>query len=335
MLAKYLVRRLSWMLPTLVGITVACFFVINLAPGSPVEQELSRIRYGSSYHASAGVSDEVINAIKAQYGFDKPVYVRYLIWLKNIATLDFGESFSYQRPAITVVGEKAGLSFEFLFLAVALIYLISVPLGIFKAVRDGSAFDIWTTIGLLILYSTPTLVLGVMMRVFLAGGGFLNMFPLGYANSDDYATLSFWSQLLDRGYHMVLPLVCYVASGLTARTFLMKNSLLEEIRLDYVRTARAKGVGAREVIGKHALRNALIPIVTGLGSFISLYLAGAIVIEQIFNIDGLGLLSWRALMSRDYNVLMALIFMESVFAMVLRLATDIAYVFVDPRVDFK
>lgn len=331
---KYVARRLLWMLPTLFGITLICFLIINMAPGGPVEQALFNLRM-SGHAMSAGVTDEVVNALKLQYGFDKPLHERYLIWLKNIATLDFGSSFSYQRPAIQVIAEKLTVSLQFGILSLIAIYLLSIPLGISKAVRDGSSFDVWTSAGLLVTYSIPPLILGILLRVYFAGGQFLDIFPLGELYSDNYFELSAWGKFIDRARHFALPLTCYVLGGFAIVTFLMKNSLMEEIRLDYVRTARAKGVSERRVILAHALRNALIPLLTGLGSFFTAFFAGSIVIEQIFNLDGMGLLSYKSVLSRDYNVIMGLIFIESVLAMAGRLIADIAYVWADPRIDFE
>lgn len=332
----YVLKRLTWMVPTLFGISLVCFVVINLAPGSPVEQALSKVRFATGAgNSGAGVSDEVVEAIKVQYGFDKPLHIRYLIWLKNIVTLDFGESFSYQRPVIDVILDKLPISLQFGIVSLLLIYMISIPLGIAKAVRDGGQFDLWTSVALMVAYSIPPLILGILMRVYLAGGQFLDIFPLGELYSDNYYDLSMWGKFLDRAHHFVLPLVCYVVNGFTVLVFLMKNSLLEEIRLDYVRTARAKGVAERQVVYKHALRNALIPILTGLGSFLTVFFAGSIIIEQVYNIDGMGLLSYKSILSRDYNVIMALIFIQSVLAMAGRLISDITYVLVDPRIDFQ
>jgi microcin C transport system permease protein len=326
------------MIPTLIGITIVCFALINFAPGGPVEQAISRIRFGAgqgSGGSAMGVSNEILESIKKQYGFDKPAHMRYLIWLKNIVTLDFGDSFSYQRPVIDVLLDKLPISLQFGITSLILIYMISIPLGIAKAVRDGSAFDLWTSVALMVAYSIPPLILGILMRVYLAGGTFLDIFPLGELYSDNYHSLPLWGKILDRAHHFVLPLVCYVVNGFTVLVLLMKNSLLEEIRLDYVRTARAKGLEERTVIYRHALRNALIPILTGLGSFLTVFFAGSIIIEQVFNIDGMGLLGYKSLLSRDYNVAMALIFIQAVLAMIGRLISDITYVLVDPRIDFQ
>lgn len=335
-MAKYILHRLFWMLPTLFGITIVCFVIINLAPGSPVEQALSKMKMGGrASGAGGGVTNEVVEAIKKQYGFDKPMHIRYLIWIRNIATLDFGESFTYERPVLRVIGDKLPVSLQFGIASLILIYMISIPLGIAKAVRDGGQFDLWSSVVLMVAYSVPPLILGILLRVYLAGGQFLDILPLGELYSDQYYNLSLWGKFLDRAQHFILPLICYVVNGFTVIVFLMKNSLMEEIRLDYVRTARAKGLAENTVIYKHALRNALIPILTGLGSFLTLFFAGSIIIEAIFNLDGMGLLSYKSILSRDYNVIMALIFIEAVLAMFGRLISDITYVLVDPRIDFQ
>lgn len=333
------------MIPTLLGITLICFVVINLAPGGPIEQKLMAMRFGggmggggAASGASAGsygVSQEVIQALKKQYGFDKPVHIRYWIWLKNIATLDFGESFSTEDPVINVIASKFPVSLQFGVISLILTYLICVPLGIAKAVKDGSRFDMASSVILMFMYSIPPLILGILLRFYLAGNQGVDWFPLGGLYSDNYASLDFWGQVKDRVHHFILPLTCYIVGNFTVITFLMKNSLLEEIRLDYVRTARAKGLDERTVIYKHALRNALIPIATGLSGFLAVFFAGSIIIEQIFNLDGMGLLGYNAALSRDYNVLMALIFFEGLIALVGRLLSDITYVLIDPRIDFS
>jgi microcin C transport system permease protein len=190
---KYTLQRILWMMPTLFGITLVCFVIINLAPGSPVEQALSKVRFGAGSNVGGnaqGVSNEVMEAIKKQYGFDKPMHVRYMIWLKNIATLDFGESFTYQRPVLKVIMDKLPVSLQFGVTSLILIYLISIPLGIAKAVRDGQSFDIWSSVVLMVAYSIPPLILGILMRVYLAGGQFLDILPLGELYSDNYYNLS-------------------------------------------------------------------------------------------------------------------------------------------------
>lgn len=329
------------MIPTLLGITILCFFIINLAPGGPVEQKLREIRFGGGEKAAttnqtqAGVSEETLAALKKQYGFDKPVHIRYWIWLKNLSRLDFGESFSFEEPATDVIFSRFPISLQFGIISLILTYLVSIPLGIRKAVKDGSSFDSASSFILFIMYSIPALMLGILVITFLSGDLFLDIFPVGEIYSDNYESLGFFEKIIDRAHHMFLPMLCYMITSFTVLTFLMKNSLLDEIKLDYVRTARAKGLSEKVVIYKHALRNALIPIATGLSSILGVFFAGSIIIEQLFNINGVGLLSFQAALDRDYNVLMGLIFFQSVLMLLGRLLSDLAYVLIDPRIDFN
>lgn len=318
------------------------FVLINLAPGSPVEQKLQAIRFGSagaggggSSHGrgDAGVNQEVIDALKKQYGFDKPLHTRYIIWLKNLSRLDFGNSFTYEEPVTDVILSKFPVSLSFGISSLILTYLICIPLGIRKASKAGGFFDKASSMFLNFTYSIPPLVLGIFLIVFL--GGKLNMFPLGSFQSDDYESMSFFSKVGDRAHHLVLPLLCYIIGGFASLTALMRNSMLDVIQSDYVRTARAKGVSEKVVIYKHALRNALIPVATGLGSFFGVFLAGSLIIETMFNLDGIGLLGYQSVLSRDYNVIMGLTFLSSVLLMFGRIFSDIIYVLIDPRIDFK
>ncbi|MBE8222198.1 MAG: ABC transporter permease subunit [Bdellovibrionales bacterium] len=342
---KYILKRILMMIPTFIGITLVSFFIINAAPGGPVEQRLKEIRFGNSgggessststSNSNYGVSEEVIAALKKQYGFDKPVHIRYFIWLKNIVTLDFGESFSYEEPVIDVIISKLPVSMQFGIISLILTYLVSIPLGIRMAVKEGTAFDFMASGSLFVLYSIPAVMLGVLLLIFFAGGSFLDWFPLGDLYSDQYHDLSFFEKVKDRIHHFVLPLVCYMIGGFTVLSLLMKNSLLGELKKDYVRTARAKGLDEKKVTYKHALRNALIPVVTGIGGFIGVFFAGSLIIEQIFNLDGVGLLGFKATLDRDYNVIMALLFITSCVTLLGRLISDIIYVIVDPRMDFN
>jgi microcin C transport system permease protein len=344
---KYLLKRILVMMPTLFGIVLFSFLIINLAPGGPIEQKLQQIRYGAAMGGEGGlsggkgggneaeVSQDVIDALNKQYGFDKPVLVRFGIWLKNIATLNFGDSFVYERPVTEVIASKFPVSMQFGILSFILTYLICIPLGVMKAVRAGTAFDSASSFILFILYSVPPIMLGVLLMVFFAGGSYYNWFPSKGMVSDAYDTFTNWGKFTDRVHHFILPLICYMINGFTTLTMLMKNSMLDEIQSDYVRTARAKGLSERIVIYKHALRNALIPLVTGIGGFLGVFLAGSLLIEQLFSLDGIGLLGFSAAMARDYNVLMALIFISSVVTLIGRLISDLLYLVVDPRIDFN
>lgn len=321
------------------------FILINLAPGSPIEQKLQAIRFGSGAASGASggggvngrgdsaVNEEVIEALKKQYGFDKPVHERYFIWLKNLSRLDFGESFTYQEPVIDVIKSKLPVSIQFGVASLLLTYLICIPLGVKKAVQAGGIFDRASTVLLNLTYSIPPLVLGIFLIVIFAGK--FNLFPLGGFKSDDYEMLTTWGKIVDRAHHFVLPLICYVIGGFTELSTLMRNSMLDVIKSDYVRTARAKGLSEKVVIFKHALRNALIPVATGLGGFFGAFLAGSLIIETIFNLDGIGLLSYQSILSRDYNVIMGIAFISSLLLMFGRIFSDIIYVLIDPRIDFK
>jgi len=343
---QYIVRRLFLVLPTLFGITILCFGVINLAPGGPVEQKLQQIRFGGGGGASSvgqsangggrqGVSEEVIAALKKQYGFDKPVHIRYLIWLKNLTTLDFGNSFTYEEPVLDVIVSKFPVSIQFGIVSFILGYLISIPLGIGMAAKENQLFDIVSGVILAIFYSIPPFMLGVLFIVFLSGGSFLDIFPTGGLVSDRYDDLSTLGQIWDRFHHAILPLTCYVIGSFTTLSLLTRNSILNEIKKDYVRTARAKGLEERVVFMKHALRNALIPVVTGIGSFLSIFFAGSLLLETVFQLDGIGLLGYNSVLSRDYNVLMGLIFLQSLLLLLGNIIGDLIYVAVDPRIDFE
>lgn len=332
------------MVPTLIGITLITFVIINLAPGSPIEQKIQQMKFGGMEGSRTGggqgdkssaVSEEVIEALKKQYGFDKPMHVRYWIWLKNISKLDFGESFTYEEPVIDLIKSKLPVSLQFGIISLLLSYTISVGFGVLKAIKHTSVFDYVTSFILFVMYSIPGFMLAILLIVYFAGGDFLDWFPMGELYSDEYFEMTLWQKIIDRAHHFILPLICYCISSFTLLTMLMKNTLLDEIKKDYIRTARAKGVSEKAIYLKHALRNALIPIVTGIGGFISVFFAGSLLLETIFQLDGMGLLSYQSVLQRDYNVLMGMIFIQSVLMLVGNLISDLAYIAVDPRIDFK
>jgi microcin C transport system permease protein len=341
---QYIFKRLLMMIPTLFGITVIVFVIINLAPGSPVEQKLQAMRFGgamgiqgtgnSQGRGDQAVSDEVLEALKKQYGFDKPLPVRYGIWLKNLVKLDFGRSFVYEEPVMDVIVSKFPVSLQFGVISFLLAYLVSIPLGILMAMKENTLFDAVASVGLFVSYSIPPFMLAIVMIVFLAGGSFLNLFPIGQLTSDTYDSLGSMAKIWDRVHHFILPLICYTLGGFTTLTLLMKNSILDEIRKDYIRTARAKGLDEKAVYLRHALRNALIPIATGLGTFVSVFFAGSLLIETIFQLDGMGLLGYKSVLDRDYNVIMGTITIESFLFLIGNLISDLIYVAVDPRIDF-
>jgi microcin C transport system permease protein len=329
------------MIPTLIGITVISFAIINLAPGSPIEQKIQQMKFGGSGHEGGGgakssvVSEEVLQALKKQYGFDKPIHIRYWIWLKNISRLDFGESFTYEEPVLNVIVSKFPVSLQFGVISLILSYVVCVLLGVAKAVKHGSTFDHISSFFLAVFYSIPDFMLAILLIVYFAGGRFFHWFPIGELYSDNYYELSFFAKIWDRIHHFILPLVCYMIGSFTVLTMLMKNSLLDEVKKDYIRTARAKGVSEQNIYLKHALRNALIPIVTGIGGFLAVFFTGSLLLESIFQLDGIGLLSYKSILQRDYNVIMGIMFLESVLLLIGNLISDLAYVIVDPRIDFE
>ncbi len=338
----YLLRRLVMMIPTLFGITLVTFLILNLAPGGPLEQKIQKIRFGQtgggaktlSTRGQQGVSQEVIEAIKKQYGFDKPLHERYFIWVKNITRLDFGQSADYNQPVIDVIVSRFPVSLQFGVASFILTYGISIFLGLFMAYHAHKFADSSLSLGLIVASAIPPFAFGVLLLVFFAGGTFFDFFPLGYLHSEEYFDLSLGGKILDRLHHFALPLAAYMIGSFTTLAFLCRNSVLDAINKDYIRTARAIGVSRWKLYTRHAFRNALIPIVTGIGGFLAVFLSGSLLVETIFQLNGIGLLGFQALMSRDYNMIMGLTFLQSVALLVGNLIGDLAYMAVDPRVDF-
>ncbi len=338
----YLLRRFFGIIPTLFGIILINFFMFHFAPGGPIEQKIQQMKFsgmatsnGMGGDHTSVVNGAVIESLKKQYGFDKPVHIRFFHWMKNLIQLDFGKSFTYEEPVLDVITSRFPVSLQFGIASILLSYLISIPLGVYKAVKHGEQFDKLSSIVLFIFYSIPSFMLAILLIVVFAGGSFYEWFPIGELYSDEYSELGFWGKLKDRAYHFVLPLICYTIGSFTTLTLLMKNTLLEQVKKDYIRTARAKGLPEKIVYLKHALRNALIPIVTGLGGFLMVFFQGSILLETIFQLDGIGLLSYNSILSRDYNVLMGLLFFQSFLFLIGNIISDVAYVFVDPRIDFS
>jgi len=326
------------MIPTILGITIVCFALIQFVPGGPVEQMVSRIRAASSERgmdASHSITEEEIENIKAYYGFDKPPLTRYVRWLGNVLKLDLGTSYSYEEPVWDVIVSKFPISLFFGFTSFFLSYLICIPMGMLKAVKNRSSFDTATSVIIFTGYVMPGYALGILLITFLGGGSFLDWFPLSGIISDNFENLSVSGKILDFLHHMVLPLACYMASEFAFLTILMKNSLLDEIKKDYMRTAIVKGSTFNLAVWKHALRNSLIPLATRIGEIFTLMFTGALLIEKVFDIDGMGLLVYNSIISRDYNVVMGIILLSSIMVLLGRLFSDIMYVVVDPRIKFQ
>lgn len=338
----YLIRRFLAFVPMFFLMTGAYFLIQNSLPGGPVQEALQRMRGsedgGKGQTMTADDIAKLRKDLERQYGLDQPVPVRYWRWLNKIVVLDFGDSMTTRRPALETITERIPISLGFGIPGFFLTYTICILLGIAKALRDGSAFDWGSSIVLFVAYSVPALVVSViLLLVFctdrvLPGGA---LFPLGGARSDDYMDLSFWGQAWDYVKHMFLPVCASLLGGFTVLTMLMKNSLLDVLASDFIRTARAKGLDERQVIFKHALRNAILPLMVGIGGFLSAFVAGSIVIESVFALPGMGLLLIESLNSRDYNVLMGVAVLQSLIIMFGQLISDIAYVLTDPRIEFK
>ncbi len=335
---SYILRRLLLMIPTLLGISIVCFALTQFVPGGPVEQMISQIQSSAGDRgadASRAITPEELENIKRYYGFDKPVHLRYLEWMGNILRLDMGRSFSYGEPAWDVIKSKFPISLFFGVTSFILSYLICIPLGLAKALRHKSGFDTTTSALLFAGYVVPGFALGVLLLTFFAGGQYLDWFPLSGIVSDDWEYLSPWGKVTDFLWHMTLPLICYMAGEFAFLTLLMKNALLEEMSKDYMRTALLQGMTFKQAVWRHALRNALIPLATRAGEIFTLMFAGALLIEKVFDIDGMGLLVFTSIENRDYNVVLGIILFSSFLAMLGRLFSDILYVWVDPRIRFK
>ena len=339
---KYILKRILLIIPTLLGITVLCFVINITAPGGPIEKKIAELRFAGGMPGSEGgsgndynVPEEVLQALKKQYGFDKPIHIQYLLWLKNISTLNFGNSFTTEEPVLDMIAERLPVSLQFGIVSLILTYLICIILGVMSAVRKDTPFDITTSVLLIIFYAIPPLMLGILLKVFLAGGSYLDWFPLGDLYSDTYFEKDLPGRVLDRIHHFILPCLCYMIGAFTVLTQFMRNNLLDIIKLDYIRTARAKGLSEKTVLYKHALRNALVPLATGLANIFGMFLSGSLIIEKIFSINGIGLLAFNSAIQRDYNVIMALIFIQASIFLFGRLFSDIVYVIIDPRIDFS
>ena len=342
----YLIRRLLLVIPTFLGITLVCFALTRFLPGGPVEMRLMRMKglaaQGAQNAASpAGrnqVTEEYRRQLESQYGFDRPLVRQYWDWLVvNRMGMDL-PSYDYpDRTAWQLIRSRIPVSVWFGLASFVLTYLICVPLGILKALNHRQAFDAISSVVIFIAYAIPSFALAMVLKMALCGTteGLFDWFPLGGLASDFDLAPSFGAMVVDRAWHMVLPVACYVAGSFAMLTILMKNSLLDQIASDYVRTVIAKGATRRRAIWGHAFRNALIPIATGLGPMVGFLFAGSIIIETIFEIPGMGRLSWDALVGRDYAVFLALLALTATFQLIGNLVSDVLYMVIDPRVDFS
>jgi len=338
----YILKRLLLMVPTLLGVLTVTFIVIQFVPGGPVEQVLAEAQASakgggeaSGYKASRDIDKKQIEELKKLYGFDKPAHVRYVDMLGNFARFDLGRSFMQNKDVWALIKEKLPVSISLGLWTFLISYLVSIPLGVAKAVREGSRFDTVSTVFVLLGYAIPGFVLGILLIVLFAGGTFYDVFPLRGLTSDGWQDMSWPARIRDYFWHLALPLTCLVIHAFATVTLLTKNTFVEEIRKQYVLVARAKGLSQQRVLYKHIFRNALIPLVTGFpAAFVGAFFAGSLLIETLFTLDGLGLLGYEAVIRRDYAVVLGSLYVFTLIGLVVKLISDVLYVVVDPRVQF-
>lgn len=327
----YIIKRLLLLIPTLLGITIITFFIIQLAPGNPVERKL-QLEEGIK---SEAITKEIVEETKKLYGLDKPIYVRYWIWLKQIATLNFGRSYKDHRPVIDKIAERIPITLTLNIISIILVYLIAIPIGVYSAVRHGSVGERTSTFFLFILYSIPSFWMAMILIFFLGGGEYWNLFPVYGILSPGAENYPFYEKAVNFLWHIVLPVFCLTYGSLAYLSRFQKGSLLEVLREDFVRTAAAKGLPRYKVILKHALRNALIPIITILAGILPAMIGGSVIIETIFSIPGIGQLGFESVLARDYPMIMAIATISAFLTLIGILIADLVYVLVDPRISFE
>ena len=357
-MGAYLLKRLLLMIPTLLGALLLTFTVAQFVPGGPIEQLIAKLEKpgemdnklngGSetaqvtssskvqTYQGARGIDPEIIKKWEKQFGFDKPAPQRFAEMVWNYARFDFGESFFQSKPVIQLIKEKLPVSISLGVWLMLLSYSISIPLGIAKAVREGSRFDAWTSAVISVGYAIPSFIFAIMLIVVFAGGSFWNIFPNRGITSDDFAALSLWGKVKDYAWHMTLPLVAMGVSAFATTTMLTRNSFLDEIRKQYVVTARAKGLAENKVLYGHVFRNAMMLVIAGFpGAFIHAFFAGSLLIETVFSLDGLGYLTYNATVKRDYSIVFASLWVFTLLGLFLALLSDLIYTWIDPRIDFE
>jgi microcin C transport system permease protein len=341
-MAAYFARRLLLMIPTFLGVTLLVFTITRFVPGGPIEQMIVRAQQGASEGGGGGggqnavdIPQEVVAALERQYHFDKPIWHGYLLWLADVVRLDLGKSYKYNVPVFEIIVERFPVSIYFGLIGFFLAYSVCVPLGVAKAIRHGGIFDFSTSALVFFGYSIPGWALGAVLLVLLGGGSFFDWVPLGGFRSANWEELSLFAKITDQLHHTILPVLSYAVGSFATLTILTKNSLIENLGQDFVRTAFAKGLTERRVIFVHALRNSLIPVCTGLGHAIGLIMAGSYLIEKVFNIDGIGYLGYTSIIERDYAVVMGVLVINTLLVLLGNILSDVLYVLVDPRIRFQ
>ena len=357
----YIARRLALIVPTLIGIMLISFVIIQFAPGGPVERVMAQLQgldqgatgrftgaggdtaaaqaaqnIESRYRGRQGLDEELVKELNKQFGFDKPAHQRFLKMMADYARFDFGKSFFRGRDVVELIKEKLPVSVTLGLWMTFLSYMISIPLGIRKAVRDGSSFDIWTSAVVIVGYAIPGFLFAIFLVVLFAGGSFWQIFPLRGLTSDGWESFSLFQKITDYLWHIVLPVTAMAIGAFATTTFLTKNSFLDEIRKQYVQTARMKGLKERQVLYGHVFRNAMLIVIAGFpSSFIHAFFTGSLLIETIFSLDGLGLLSFESIVNRDYPVVFANLYIFALVGLLANLISDLTYMWIDPRIDFE
>jgi microcin C transport system permease protein len=343
---SYILKRILLMIPTVFGIMLITFAITQFVPGGPVEKMVAQLEghgghgeaasgAGGIYQGKQGLDPQRLEQLKKLYGFDKPPVQRFFAMMASYAVFDFGQSYYHQKGVAALVISKLPVSMSLGLWSFLIVYSVCIPLGIRKAIHDGSRFDVATSAVILVGYAIPGFILGLVLIVLFGGGSFWSIFPLRGLVSDNWRELSLSGKVLDYLWHMVLPIIASTVDSLAVMTLLTKNSFLEEIRKQYVTTARAKGLAEGQVLYRHVFRNAIIPIITGFpGSFITAFFTGSLLIETIFSLDGMGLLAYESVLNRDYPVVLGTLYFFTILGLVSRLLSDLSYVWVDPRISF-
>ena len=355
-MGAYILKRLLLMIPTLLGVMLLTFAVTQFVPGGPIERIIAQMegngsddrlsgggtenlgdkQSNSTYRGARGLDPEIIKKLEKDFGFDKPPVERFLLMIKKYAMFDFGQSYFRSKSVLSLIAEKLPVSISLGLWLLIISYLVSIPLGIRKAVKDGTPFDVWSSAIVSIGYAIPSFVLSIFLIIVFAGGSYYNWFPLRLLTSDNFADLSWWGKIKDYAWHLALPLLAMGVGSFATMTLLTKNSFLDEIKKQYVTTARAKGLTESRVLYGHVFRNAMLLVISGFpGAFLHAFFTGSLLIEQVFSLDGLGLLTYKSVLDRDYAVVFANLYIFTLIGLVVALVSDLIYTWIDPRIDFE
>jgi microcin C transport system permease protein len=356
-MGAYILKRLLLMIPTVLGVMLLTFLIVQFVPGGPIETMIARLENpgesgsqldgggsenvannegNSKYRGAEGLDPEFIKKLEVQFGFDKPPLERFVTMVWNYLRFDFGDSYFKGRSVISLIVEKMPVSISLGLWLTLVSFLVSIPLGIRKAVSDGSRFDIWTSAVVIVGYAIPNFIFAIILIVLFAGGSYYDWFPLRGLTSDNFETLSWWGKIKDYVWHLALPLLALGVSSFATMTLLTKNSFLDEIKKQYVTTARAKGLSENKVLYGHVFRNAMLLVIASFpGAFLGIFFTGNLLIEQVFSLDGLGLLTFNAIVQRDYAIVFANLYIMTLFGLFVGLLSDLTYTWIDPRIDFE